>query len=115
MEVDITTVKEHIENNGLLIDVRDFDECNETGLIPTAEVIPLSQIEESFLLSEEEFEEEYDFSKPTKAESIILYCVSGARSNAAASILTKMGYKASNYTGSFAEWKQLGNGTEFYE
>ena len=43
---------------------------------------------------------------PTEALELVAYCHSGSRSELAAQILRSLGYRASNYRGSWHEWSR---------
>lgn len=108
--VDYAEVKElpkHPEK--LLIDVREPEEIKDTGLIPTAIAIPLGKVGQELAsnVSSEEFEKKYGRAKPDSNSYIILHCRSGKRSQAAAEIVTSLGYtNVFNYAGSWLDWAE---------
>jgi rhodanese-related sulfurtransferase len=62
---------------------RNPDE-HERGLIPTAQRLPLPELEAALRnLSDEEWKDQYSFEKPDKSTLLILYCRSGMRSQTA--------------------------------
>ena len=59
----------------LLIDVRNATELQKPGKIPGSVHIPLYEIPEAFLLSDEAFKEKYGFNKPLKQDkNVVLTC-----------------------------------------
>ncbi|KAI8971248.1 Rhodanese-like domain-containing protein [Pilobolus umbonatus] len=107
--VDFNDIQSIIKQNGEgyhLIDVREAQEV-AGGVIPTARHVPLSQFDKAWLLSDNEFKNQYGFDKPQKGESIILYCLGGVRSTKAANYLSTLGYdNLKNYIGSWADYVQ---------
>lgn len=89
-KISTSEVKEIIDNkddNYIIIDVREEYEFNE-GHLPRAENIPWTIIDT------------YTFDKD---KTIIVYCRSGSRSNEAAKILNKLGYKVKDM-GGILDW-----------
>lgn len=89
-KISTSEVKEIIDNkddNYIIIDVREEYEYNEGHLIG-AENIPWTIIDT------------YTFDKD---KTIIVYCRSGSRSNEAARILNKLGYKVKDM-GGILDW-----------
>ena len=59
----------------LLIDVRNATELQNPGKIPGSVHLPLYEIPEAFLLSDEAFKEKYGFNKPLKQDkNVVLTC-----------------------------------------
>jgi len=78
-------------NNKQLIDVREPDEYN-SGYIPGAKNIPLSQIEQRL-------------GEISKDREVLLYCRSGMRSKSAAQLLIKNGYtRLAHLQGGISSW-----------
>lgn len=101
----------------LLVDVREPSEIQKTGRIPTSINVPCKSLEPlvaAFAIklivpftfsvgnvqkafsdetTDEEFERSYNHTKPHKKNEIITSCQSGMRSQAAAEILIRLGYK----------------------
>eukprot|EP00092_Neocalanus_flemingeri_P007587 GFUD01008189.1.p1 GENE.GFUD01008189.1~~GFUD01008189.1.p1 ORF type:complete len:117 (+),score=34.81 GFUD01008189.1:65-415(+) len=98
------------ENRLVLIDVRNPSEVSEHGKIPGSYNIPLTEVEEAFKLSSQEFEKKYGFHLPEKeANNIVTHCMKGGRAGKAQGVLTSLGYTSVHvYTGSFTDWKQNG-------
>ncbi|TPX61010.1 hypothetical protein SpCBS45565_g07351 [Spizellomyces sp. 'palustris'] len=106
--VDISEVKQLVNGKGgeeyVLIDVREPSEVS-LGRIPTAQHIPLGNIQTALQLPDEEFEATYGFRKPSIDDDVIFYCRSGKRSEAALGAAQGLGFKnARNYKGSWLEW-----------
>jgi len=90
----------------ILVDVRNKDEL-QNGMIPTANNVPLPEIEHALDLSQDEFEKEFKFPKFEKDDNLIFYCRTGARSEMATKIAISKGFtKSKNYTGSIWEWSE---------
>ena len=75
----------------MIIDVREESEYQQ-GHIKDAQLIPLSQIQES------------NQELPDKEETILVYCRSGNRSAKAAKKLTQLGYKHIYDFGGINQW-----------
>ena len=102
-------VKKLIDTKGdyVLIDVREKEEL-EYGMIPTAQNIPLQEIEQAFSLSEQEFKKKYNFPQPQKEGLVIFYCRTGGRSAIATASVEKLGFlHAKNYAGSIYDWANI--------
>jgi len=90
----------------LLLDVRNPDEYAK-GCIPSARLLPLTEIEAALKMSDAQFEAQYGFKKPTPDQEIIVYCRAGSRSTAAANLLQHNAFKnVLNYRGSWNEWSE---------
>ncbi|KAI0229631.1 putative thiosulfate sulfurtransferase, mitochondrial [Lamellibrachia satsuma] len=99
------------EDVHIYIDVREFDEVKETGRIPHSKVVPLSELQTAFDLSDADFLAKYGFSKPQKSTDIVLYCRSGRRSRTAAKWMTAMGFSdVKRYAGSWLDWSARNTG-----
>jgi len=70
------------------------------GRIPGAQHLDVQLL---LALSPEEIRER--LGRPEEAE-LVTYCHSGSRSQLAADILSSLGYRASNYRGSWHEWSR---------
>ncbi|XP_061395007.1 rhodanese domain-containing protein CG4456-like [Musca vetustissima] len=93
--------------NKLLIDVREPQELQESGKIPTAINIPLDQVITALAdnVDAKVFRAKYGRDFPAKDMEVIFHCRSGKRSQAAAEIAQKLGYtNVKNYVGSWLEW-----------
>ncbi|EDO34074.1 predicted protein, partial [Nematostella vectensis] len=76
-----------------LFDVRDPEELLETGQIPGAVNIPLSDITSAFSLPPNIFEQIYDVPMPSKTDNnIVFHCRTGRRSQQAIDTLQNIGY-----------------------
>lgn len=106
---DVTTsdVEQMVNNNtGILLDVRNPNELEETGKIGDAINVPLGEIVEAFKLSDAEFQAKYAAPLPPKdVEDMVVYCRSGVRAANACAELIELGYlKVNRYPGSWLEW-----------
>ncbi|CAB3236705.1 unnamed protein product [Arctia plantaginis] len=90
----------------VLIDVRNPDEVDTTGMIPTSINIPLPHVKDALVsMSNEDFRKTYKRDKPSEDDEIIFYCRSGKRSQEALDQALKLGYSNSKtYLGSWNEW-----------
>lgn len=96
-------VKKHVV---ALVDVRQPEEIDSLGIIPTAYNIPVGEIEAALQLSSEDFMHQYQFEKPEPSGPlIVVYCRSGVRAERACQTFQKFGYKnVANYVGSWNDW-----------
>lgn len=93
----------------LLIDVREPQELQETGQIPTSINIPLGQVTEELGpgVDNSVFRAKYGRDKPEKNTEIIFHCKIGRRSLSAAEKAKTLGYQnIYNYLGSWTEWAE---------
>ncbi|TMW44623.1 hypothetical protein DOY81_010300 [Sarcophaga bullata] len=93
----------------LLIDVREPNELQETGKIPSSINIPLGQVAEELSANMDKgvFKAKYGRDKPDGNTEIIFHCKIGRRSQNAAELAKSLGYKNSkNYLGSWTEWAE---------
>jgi len=81
--------------NTLLIDVREPQELQDTGAVPTSINIPLGQVAEKLAAEfpENEFKKLFNRNKPKLDSEIIFMCKIGRRSHNALEISRKLGYK----------------------
>jgi len=87
-----------------LIDVREPDEIAQ-GSIPSAVSLPLSDMEHSLTLKEDEFLARFGYPKPKVEQEIIFYCRSGKRSATACEVAMRRGFSnVNNYEGSWLDW-----------
>jgi len=89
-----------------LIDVREPNEIEETGSIPSSINIPVTHLKSALLLTDEEFFMTFGVKKPRKDDTdVVYYGLSSVKSAAAVEIAQKLGYKrARHYTGGWDEW-----------
>lgn len=80
----------------VIIDVRNPDEVNDT----------VSSVQNVLTtMSDDEFRQQYQRSKPSASDELIFYCQSGRRSSEALDKALKLGYSNSKtYLGSWNEW-----------
>ena len=97
-EVDPAAVRQQLQTDALVIDVRQDEEW-ATGHIPGARHVPKSH-----------FESRIEGIAQDKDQLVILYCASGQRSAwAARTLLEDLGYRnVSSMTGGFTLWKDRG-------
>ncbi|XP_063823979.1 rhodanese domain-containing protein CG4456-like isoform X1 [Ostrinia nubilalis] len=90
----------------VIIDVRNPDEVNETGKIPSSINIPLHTVQDVLTsMSDEQFKQQYQRNKPSSSDELIFYCRSGRRSTEALDKALKLGYANSKtYLGSWNDW-----------
>ncbi|XP_053533098.1 thiosulfate sulfurtransferase/rhodanese-like domain-containing protein 1 isoform X1 [Ictalurus punctatus] len=88
-----------------LFDVREPDEFKE-GVIPGATNIPLSEVQQAFTLTPDQFTQLYGVPMPEKHSSdVMLYCQRGRRSLTALHTVHTLGYsRARHYVGGYSEW-----------
>jgi len=105
-DVSFEDIVRYIHKGGAtLIDVRNSNELQETGHIPTANLVPLPELNDAMALTDESFRIKYGFTKPPKNDLLITYCRSGMRAASARSILQNLGYsRVKRYPGSWLEW-----------
>jgi thiosulfate:glutathione sulfurtransferase len=103
---DIKTLPNHPEK--LLVDVREPDELEATGKIPTSINIPskydwlveiclqtfllVKTLEESLKLTPEEFLNKYGREKPTTETEMIFHCKGGGRGGRATELALSLGF-----------------------
>ncbi|RCK63442.1 Thiosulfate sulfurtransferase RDL2, mitochondrial [Candida viswanathii] len=103
---DIKEVLSHPENHqdSVLVDVREPNEFGD-GHIPGAINIPFKSSPGALDLSEDDFQENFGFPKPSTDKELIFYCLGGVRSTAAEELANTFGYKKrGNYVGSWEDW-----------
>ncbi|KAM9440630.1 thiosulfate:glutathione sulfurtransferase [Clarias gariepinus] len=88
-----------------LFDVREPDEFKE-GAIPGAINIPLSEVQQAFTLTPDQFTRLYGVLMPEKHSlDVMLYCQRGRRSLTALHIMHSLGYsRTRHYVGGYGEW-----------
>ncbi|KAJ8658270.1 hypothetical protein O0I10_005953 [Lichtheimia ornata] len=89
----------------VIIDVREINECEQLGKIPSAVNISRGVLE----LGVEKV------VTPESGNPVVLYCAGGLRSIMAAESLIRMGYDKENVKslkGGFAAWKKSGYGVD---
>ncbi|XP_034826225.1 rhodanese domain-containing protein CG4456-like [Maniola hyperantus] len=90
----------------VIIDVRNPDEVNSTGKIPSSINIPLGNVQDALAtMSDEEFQKTFRRTKPSASDELIFYCRSGKRSTEALDKALKLGFnKSKTYLGSWNDW-----------
>jgi len=114
-DIEFEDLKKGLEAGSLrLVDVRDPQELETHGRIPSSVNIPLPEIPDAFRnLSEEEFKAKYGFCK--RDEALVFSCRSGKRAEAAIFHVfqgdTSISYFRL-YKGSFLDWVAKGGSLE---
>jgi rhodanese-related sulfurtransferase len=80
-----------LDDGGLLLDVRSAAEFS-TGHLPGAENVPLGDLGKKLL------------KLGPKTRPIVVYCLSGARSGVAASMLKRAGFERVRNLGAMSRW-----------
>ncbi len=102
------------KGNYVLIDVREKDEL-AFGMIPTAENIPLDELEEALRMPADEFARKYHLAKPSKDDVIIFHCRTGGRSAVATQLARALGFvHAKNFKGSIWAWAEIDKNVRRY-
>ena len=109
-DVTLDEVERRLHEDGyVLLDVRSAREftgeltapCDpRPGRIPGARHFDLQEL---LAFTPEQIRERLG---PPGAQELVAYCHSGSRSEVAAEILRSLGYRASNYRGSWHEWSR---------
>jgi rhodanese-related sulfurtransferase len=121
----VLAILETPSDSRLLIDVREPHEF-EKNTIPTAINIPITSHPDALLLTEEEFQDQFGFTKPPPNKEMVFFCKAGVRSSAAAGIARQAGYvtfspshlpptdvcysyeNVGEYRGSWLDWERKG-------
>ncbi|PGH29488.1 hypothetical protein GX50_07752 [[Emmonsia] crescens] len=113
----------------ILIDVREPSELLSTGIIPTAQNIPMRTHPDALFLAPDEFLTRFGFAKPdadtppssSSSEAkpdIVFYCKAGVRARAMALLAVQAGYDKGRlgvYDGSWLDWEKRGGPVERWE
>ncbi len=91
IRIDRTTAHQLVQDGALLVDVRTPDEF-ALGALPAAINVPVQVIAETIQ------------DHATEDQTLVLYCVSGARSHVAAMMLRSFGYAKSYNLGGLDDW-----------
>ena len=92
----------------VLIDVRNPDEFSQERMKQSVN-LPLSELEEAFSLSVDDFRSKYGFTKPAQNDTnIILTCRSGRRTGMAHQKLLGLGYQNIRLAKGMLEWIEHG-------
>ncbi|KAI5954444.1 RDL2 [Candida jiufengensis] len=95
--------------DSILIDVREPVEFSD-GHIPGAINIPFKSSPGALDLNDDDFQENFGFSKPEEDKELVFYCLGGVRSTAAEELASTFGYKKrGNYLGSYEDWQSHEN------
>lgn len=85
----------------ILVDCRESDEWSDSGILAGAATLPLSDLQGRRTLWS-------DFLAANKDKQLLVYCLSGARSAAAARQLANQGFKSAN-AGGLHDWFAAGH------
>lgn len=90
----------------VVLDVRSPDEIKKDGRISGSFNIPITEFDEAFALSTEEFKANYGLDKPTANDGhkYVAHCMIGKRALKATEKLQSMGVQVECYAGSFKDW-----------
>ncbi|MFZ4580174.1 MAG: rhodanese-like domain-containing protein [Myxococcota bacterium] len=91
IRIDRTTAHQLVRDGALLVDVRTEEEFAQ-GALPTAINVPVQVIAQTIQ------------DHATEEQTLVLYCVSGARSHVAAMMLRSFGYAKSYNLGGLDDW-----------
>lgn len=94
-----------------LVDVREPAEVAASGKIGNAINIPLGQVKDALLLSDEDFQKTYHAPKPQSYDhNIVFYGLGPIKSQAALKLAIKAGYEhAREYSGGWQEYQTRKN------
>ncbi|XP_058790216.1 thiosulfate sulfurtransferase/rhodanese-like domain-containing protein 3 [Phymastichus coffea] len=92
----------------LIIDIREDSEIRETGKLPGSIHIPMGKVINVLTeCSNEEFEKQYNRTKPTFDTKIILSCLKGLRSGKLLPKMLQLGFRNMfSYAGGWMDWVQ---------
>lgn len=101
-------IENELEQGAALIDLREPEELDRTGMIPGAVHVPRGMLEFRADPTSPYHDEVFDRSR-----RIILHCASGGRSALAAATLMDMGYEnVAHLDGGITAWTDSGRATE---
>ena len=96
-----------LDDNTLLVDIREPEECEARGVIQGAVLAPRGMLEFWADPASPAHREEFD-----PARRVVLYCASGGRSALAAATLGRMGYeRVAHLDGGLKAWLEDGRTT----
>ncbi|KAA6408522.1 MAG: hypothetical protein FRX48_07604 [Lasallia pustulata] len=93
----------------ILIDVREPHELHSTGRIPTAYNLPIASSPDALFLPAADFEDKFDFAKPSADTEVVFYCKAGVRSRTAARMAKMAGWEKVGEYGAVG-WSGWGRG-----
>ena len=102
-------VSSDLESPYFVLDVRTEPEVQQTGKlgpsVPTLPVQLMMPPYNALQMDDQEFEEAFGFSKPSKELTMVFSCAAGIRSVSACKLAQQAGYKSCvNYMGGANEW-----------
>nr|CAH7719481.1 unnamed protein product [Callosobruchus chinensis] len=90
-------MKELIDNmpdNTTIIDVREPQEVQQSGVIGPSVNIPLSELKDALKkMKDKAFQKKYGINKPGVDDQLIFYCLTESRATRGADIVHSLGYK----------------------
>lgn len=95
------TMGQLVNDFAVLVDVREREEVEETGIAEKARWIPYSSAK-----AKDKKWDEFVKSLP-KDKLVVLYCAGGVRSEEVGKTLSQQGFQAANL-GGFSDWKKAG-------
>ena len=96
-----------VDQNAVIVDVRDLTELQTSGKIPGSVHIPRGMLE-----FRADADTQYHDSNLRKDRPVILHCASGGRSALAGQTLKQMGYTQVYNLGGFKDWVDAGGDVE---
>jgi rhodanese-related sulfurtransferase len=117
----VNLLKTPIPTPVVVIDVRDpheiaatgrvsdkFEEMEATPSVRYGEITLNQMLEGGFNLPEDEFEDAFEFPKPSTKDILVFTCAAGVRSASAQKIVTDLGFSSTiNYLGGAQEFFRL--------
>lgn len=101
---DVKKLVQHPEQDKVLVDVREPREV-ESYKMPTSINLPFQTAPSALSLSDDEFEEQFQFPKPKDNQELIFFCAKGMRAKAAEELARSYGFKNTGiYEGSISDW-----------
>ncbi len=99
-----------VDQNAVIVDVRDLPELQSSGKIPGSVHIPRGMLE-----FRADPDTQYHNTNLSKDRPVILHCASGGRSALAGQTLKQMGYTQVYNLGGFKDWVEAGGDVEKIE
>jgi len=101
--------KRMADGSVVVIDVRDYQEVEQTGQIESGGIIarnlPLELVLQAWNFPAEDWEEDFAVEKPRPGQEIVFTCRAGIRSQTAAEHISRtQPHKCYNYQGGSLEW-----------
>jgi len=111
---DVQHLSQNPSPTRIIVDVRERNEIEASGVIPTAINIPLQTSPDAWFLPSDSFEDRFGIPMPSKDTELVFSCKAGVRSKAAAGIARAAGYrKVGSYAGSWLDWAKNTGGKTY--